>query len=266
MSETPLSPEYNPPTIDSESHKDLPEKGKKSGSDSANRKSSTNLEKPPVRPLRLRNNEALQRLGVSQEQLDAAPKITPILKEVRGGLALALKSMRLSDGEFIRPFLEKYDSVPIGDRDRVSFEAVAIAAHLDIRHLWGEMMLAIREFEVNAVKLIAMSSHASIIKKRVEFAQTIGGYRDRDAIDVMLGALPSVKGTTFIGKAFFGHGGAPEEENVDEHVSGEEVTDDINYIFPDASEIQDKITPMKQKLLEAAEIKPKGNLRTAKKL
>lgn len=206
----------------------------------------SSLEKMPFAPMRLRREEALARLKVKPEQLEKVPNITAILKETHGGLKIAFKAMRFSRDPLIHAFLKKYDSIPLGDRDRVPIEAIAIAAKIDISHFWGELMLAIREHSVSAVKLIAVSSHPEVMKSRVEFAKLAGGTRDRDALDTMLGALPSPKGPTFIGKFFAGNSKDPD----DIPEAPAELVDDLDYIFPDAEVMQERIQPMRQKLLE----------------
>lgn len=191
-----------------------------------------------------RKNSPLTRLGVSLDEYLAAPKISHILREIQGGKSKALKAMRFADSELIRTFLEKYDSISPRDREKLSFEAIALAAKVNVRHLWGEIMLAMREHSVNSVKLIAVASHPDITKARVLYAQTPGGYRDRDKLDEMLGAIKPANGNTFIGRAFFA--GGAREESEDEP---EETSEDLEYVFPDASAMQEKVHPMRQKLL-----------------
>ena len=152
--------------------------------------------------------------------------------------------MRFSSSPLIKAFLEKYDSIPPRDRERLSIEAIALAAKIEIPHLWGEIMLAMREHSVSAVKVIAVAAHADVMKKRVEFAQLPGGYRDRDKLDEMLGAIKPSAGNMFIGRAFFG-GQQPESDDEEEEAK----SDDVDYMFPDASAIQERHSPIKQKAL-----------------
>lgn len=194
-----------------------------------------------------RKNSPLTRLGVSLDEYLAAPKISHILREIQGGKSKALKAMRFADSELIRTFLEKYDSISPRDREKLSLEAIALAAKVNVRHLWGEIMLAMREHSVNSVKVIAIASHPEVIQKRVEFAMTPAGVRDRDALDIMLGALPSPKGPTFINK-FFAGGSHVEQEEESQNESVE-LSEDLEYVFPDSSAMQEKVHPMRQKLL-----------------
>ena len=118
-----------------------------------------------------------------------------------------LNAMRFStQDEVIAAFLKKYDSIPEGDRQRVPWEAVAIAARLDIRQLTGSILFAMQAASASMVKVIALSSHPLITKARITYGQLPGGDKDRNAIDTALGFLPSPKGPTFIGKAVFGSG------------------------------------------------------------
>lgn len=206
-----------------------------------------NLQKVPREtPAYRLKSQALKRLGVTPEQLASAPDVTSILKETRGGIKLAFKAMRFSNGELIQKFLTKYDSITERDREKVSIEAVALSAGLDVRHLWGEIMLAIREQSVNQVKMIAIAAHPKITKSRVKFAQTPGGFRDRDRLDEMLGAIRAPQGSTFINKFFAG--GSKETE---EPEAKEEVVDDLNFLFPDCEKMQERLHPIRNKLLEA---------------
>jgi hypothetical protein len=66
---------------------------------------------------RRRKNSPLTRLGVDPRQLIAAPKISPILREIPGGKRLALKAMRFSETECIQKFLAKYDSISPRSRE-----------------------------------------------------------------------------------------------------------------------------------------------------
>lgn len=203
---------------------------------------------PKPSSLEKRRNDALRRLKVSQSDLSASPSIDDILKQTPRGKNIAIEALRFSQEPLAIAFLEKYDSIPERDRRELPFEAIGIAANLDLKTLLGEIMLAIREHSVTSVKLIAIAAHPKITKARVKFAKQPGGFRDRDKLDEMLGAIKPTAGPTFIGKAFFGRGG---DEGPEEDQSSEKLADDLDYVFPDVSIMQAKIQPMRQKVLEA---------------
>ncbi len=204
---------------------------------------------PSLTKIRRQKSEALRRIGVTPEQLQTAPNITSILKETHGGIKLAINTLRFSQNDAVKAFLQKYDSISEHDRRKLPLEAISIAAEVDIRMLLGEIIISQREHSVSRVKLIAVSNHPDVIKSRIKFAKLPGGVRDRDALDTMLGALPKSNAATFIDKVFFGK---PEAEKKDE--PEDENTSDEDFIFPDASEIQERIQPMRQRMLEGEKL------------
>jgi hypothetical protein len=164
------------------------------------------------------------------------------------------------DDPSIAAFLEKYDSIPVGDRERVSWEAIALAAGIDLRVFLGSAMLALQSQAVNTVKIIAMTNHPKITAARVKYGLLPSGEKDRTALDTAMGFLPSPKGPTFIGKAVFGSGGGggnspaqvddndPDEEDTFIDIQAENV--DLEKFFPSSNTIQQKLIPIRQKMLE----------------
>jgi hypothetical protein len=207
---------------------------------------------PKLRAKQDRTKEALVRLGVKPEDLATCPQITPLLKHADGGLKAVLGAMRFAaDDPDIGPFLEKYDSIPAGDRERLPWEAVALSADINIKHLLGAIQLAAQAHSVNTVKLIAVTSHPKITKARVRFGQLPSGERNRTALDTAMGFLPTAKGPTFIGKAVFGSSSSVGNSSSDED-SGTPMGEDeiIDQLFPSVVGIQEKLIPIRQKLLE----------------
>ena len=186
-----------------------------------------------------RKKEALRRLGVKPSQLETAPPISSYLREMRGGKKVVISALRFCSDPIATTFLETYDNIPDRDREQIPIEAVAIAAGVDVRTLLGVVLLAVREHSASRVKILALSNHPSVYRKRIEYAKTPAGFRDRDAIDMLLGALPSPKGPTFIGKII--NNATGEDAEGKEEPEADELADDEGYIFPDPSEIQEKM-------------------------
>jgi len=162
--------------------------------------------------------------------------------------------MRLSDGEISKQFLEKWDSIPERDRECLTIEVIALAADVDPRALLGEILLAAREYSVVKFKLQALEAHPDILEKTIEYAKLPGGYRDRDTMHTILGALPRSK-TTFIDKFYAGSesekADLPESEETPKAITQtEEMVEDENFVFPDCEMMQEKIQPIRQKLLD----------------
>lgn len=164
--------------------------------------------------------------------------MTPILEEAEGGLPAVLAAMRFSTDPTITLFLRAYDSGSETDRLVVPWEAWAIKAKIDINTLLGEIIFALRQQSVNAVKVLAITSHPDVVRARIKSAKTPRGYKDRDALDTALGLLPQQKGATFIGK-FFAPGAVDGGEKPD--LSHPEESD-VDDIFPDLQTTQMLLT------------------------
>jgi hypothetical protein len=196
--------------------------------------------------------EALKRLKVRPESLSSAPQITPMFKKAEGGLKAVLEAMRFaSQNETLRIFLKKYDSVPAGDRERLPWEAVAIAAKLDFEQLTGAIMFAMSSVSANTVKIMAWSAHPEVMRKTIKYAKLPSGEKDRSMFHTGTGWLPSAKGPTFIGKqvAVFGSGGKLNgDEPAPQATFGED--DDPELLFPSSSAMQERLVPVRQRLLQ----------------
>lgn len=204
-----------------------------------------------------READALRRIGVSEEQVKKYPPVTELIREARSGKKLALKAMRFCSEDSVRAFLSRYDSIPEGDRAVLPWEAILIAENINANEFTGAVAFALKSYSVNAVSMIALSAHPKVMKASVDAALLTSGERDRTNIHMALGFLPSPKGPTFIGKAVFGgedRGGpsAPptvEAETVSTPPAEFNYEGNINYLFPSATDVQEKIVAVKQKAL-----------------
>ena len=224
------------------------------------KKSKSAMPPPKLGSLEQRTSQALRRLKVKPEVLATAPQITPLLKTtVKGGLKAALNAMRFAtDDNEIRAFLKVYDKVPTGDRERLSWEAICIAAKVKPKELLGAIQLAVQAHCWDRSRFIAISNHPDVMEKRVEYAKMAGGERDRTQLDISLGFLPAQKAPTFIGKqvAVFNNnrgGGAPAKDDDDDSKTIQAPStssDEFDQLFPSPSDIQEKLVPIRQRLLE----------------
>ncbi len=178
-----------------------------------------------------------------------------IKSTVVGGLSTALDAMRFStDDSEIRSFLKMYDKIPIGDREHLSWEAIALAARVNPKHLLGSIQLAVQSYCWNKSRFLAISNHPELMEKRIEYAKMVGGHKDRDAVDMAIGWLQGPKGPTFVGKqvAVYNAGGLPAKDDEGQVIeSPKEVSDGFDDLFPSPNEVQNKLVPIRQRLLES---------------
>ena len=158
----------------------------------------------------------------------------------------------------IKAFMKVYDKMDTGGRDGVPWEAIAIAARVNPKHLIGAIQLAVQTHCWNRSRFIAVSNHPEITKARVKYGKMASGEKDRTALDIALGIMQSPKGPTFIGTqqvAVFGGRGkqaskdddAEDGKIIEAQMSNSDGFDDL---FPSPNDIQEKLVPIRQRLLE----------------
>jgi hypothetical protein len=204
---------------------------------------------------------ALARIGVTEEMLRTSPAITPMLEMASGGLKTVFAAMRFQQDANIAVFLARYDALPKGDRAVLPVEAIALAAGLDIRALFGSILVSLQAQSVSLVKVICLTGHPRIAEARMKYGKQPGGSKDRQAVDQALGLLPSPGGATFIGKAVYNSGkstmdaqqqtrqiggGEPDD---DEDEGWSETDPDLDKIFPAANAAQQELVPIRQRTL-----------------
>jgi len=213
--------------------------------------------KPLPKPVD-RTQQALKRLGVDVVALRSAPEITPLLKHAEGGLKAVLGAMRHSSDPSIISFLEKYDSVPSGDREKLPWEAIALAAEVNLQQLGWAAISAVEQYSAGVTKMMLVSSQPKIMKARIKYGLLPSGEKDRTAAQMASGVMPSPKGPTFIGKAVFGSGkqtmssqgaGGSDDDDDGPVIDGDD-DPDLNQLFPSSNEIQQKLIPIRQRMLE----------------
>jgi hypothetical protein len=196
-----------------------------------------------------RSGDALRRLGITRQEVAEAPQISVLLKRTPGGLKQVIAAMRLVQGdEIIRKFLKQYDSIPVGDRERLPIEAIALAACVKPTHLLGAAMLAMQKQGVTLSKILAVTNHPKITAARVKFGLTPSGERDRTALDTIVGLLPSPRAASSIGQVVFSSGNQVlgQQRKVsarldDDDTEFNEENPDLDQIFPPARIMQEKL-------------------------
>ena len=206
-----------------------------------------------------RVKKELERLKIKPEALQAAPPITQLIKTtVKGGLKVALEAMRFSmDDSEIKAFMKVYDKIPVGAIEGFPWEAIAIAARVNPKHLIGAIQLAVQTHCWNRSRFIAVSNHPEITKARVKYGKMASGEKDRTALDIALGIMQSPKGPTFIGTqqvAVFGGRGGKQVSKDDDVEDGKIIDagsgDGFDDLFPSPNDVQEKLVPIRQRLLE----------------
>lgn len=161
------------------------------------------------------------------------------------------------DDSEIKAFMKVYDKIPVGAIEGFPWEAIAIAARVNPKHLIGAIQLAVQTHCWNRSRFIAVSNHPEITKARVKYGKMASGEKDRTALDIALGIMQSPKGPTFIGTqqvAVFGGRGGKQVSKDDDVEDGKIIDagsgDGFDDLFPSPNDVQEKLVPIRQRLLE----------------
>jgi hypothetical protein len=167
--------------------------------------------------------------------------------------------MRFAPDATIAQFLAKYDALSPTDRKDLPLEAIALAAGVDIRLLLSSTIFSLQQQSISLVKVIASTAHPDIIRARVKFGRLPGGHHDRTALDTAMGFLPHPRGPLFIGKAIYNSGadtmkqqrlegdGPDEEDEDDIPMAASDI--DLDKLFPPANLMQEKLIPIRNRLM-----------------
>lgn len=127
-------------------------------------------------------------------KLERIPKITDTLKSSFKTIKDAVEAIRFSNETAAIEFLDVYDSLPIGDRQYLSIEAICLKAEIAPSAFLGAVFMACKDLRGKESALIAINSHPQVLKDTIRFASEPGGDRDRKMLHEATGFLPTPKG------------------------------------------------------------------------
>lgn len=175
------------------------------------------------------------------------PRITPMLEEAEGGLAQVIEALRASDEEDAQAFIKKYDELSDSDRDRVSIEAIAVAAGIRVIDLLGAATKALFAQGETVAAILSSTARPQVTKKTIQMALQDKGVRDREMFHTATGFLPIPKGTLIMNNrtqvANF-HAGARDEDEDDGTVIDAPVADDLPSMDDDVVGFQRTVQKM----------------------
>jgi hypothetical protein len=146
-----------------------------------------------AKPVSTRRTEAYERLGVTEEEVNAEPRITHILRELPGKVDRAVEFLRGSDDPDARKWLGVYDSLPESVRSLLPFEAFNVAAGITSKRMLEVVAGACYEQSTIAAQLISKAAHPDLIKKSVKFANKEKNWEDRKMLHQKEGFAPIPK-------------------------------------------------------------------------
>lgn len=202
-----------------------------------------------------RREDALKRLGISEEAIERMPQITPMLAAIGGHQAI-INTLRYSIEPAACAFLDCYDKLPKGDRESLPIEAIAIKANVGMLELLGTIMLAAKNKNGQESALLAITSHPEVLRKTIEYAELPGGIQDRRLLHEAVNFVASKKG--FNMNFHFGsqpnkdpNPAAPVEPEEEEDESTDDESPIFNNLFPMVTRKLDEWGDIRNRLLES---------------
>lgn len=178
-------------------------------------------------------------LGITRERLAQEPEITEMLRQAAGGLDAVLKAMRFSDDPSVKAFFNAYDQTSPDVKNALPWEALCIKHSINTEQFFGAVTIALQRHSANIVKVLITSHHPETMKARIRNAKTARGVKDRDAIDIALGLLPTPKGQTIINNVSTRDGAGSSRPEPEQIIDGSEVN--MDYLFPTISDTRARL-------------------------
>ena len=165
--------------------------------------------------------QALDRLGVTAEQMQGVPQISHLLKEAEDGLPQVLQALRFSVSDEAQAFVKKYDSLSETDRKSLRWEEIATAAGVDTLQLLGVATIALAQQGQTVAEIIAATGHPLMVKKTIQMGLSDAGVKDREMLHINRGWLPSNKGNSVVNRIQIANLSNPDSPANKVEVSGE---------------------------------------------
>lgn len=161
---------------------------------------------------------ALERLGVEPEDLALAPQITDILSKCfgNGKGSVPRETLRnflaASPSPQAEAWLACYRDIPIGDREKLSIEAICLKAGVSPLEILGAVLMSAKNLKAQESALKAIMAHPDVVQTTIDSAKDVKtGYMDRKLLHEAVGFLPTRQGSNIAINLLGGYG-APKGE------------------------------------------------------
>lgn len=146
-----------------------------------------------------RADQAIERMGITAEEMVRHPNVTEILKRTIGSRENIIAMMRFSSDDSINQFLDIWDRVPQGDQTVIPFEAICIKGRVNAMALLGATVATAKVIMGNESALVTMMEHPEVVRKTIEYAKTLpAASADRKMVHDAVGWLPKASGIQIV--------------------------------------------------------------------
>jgi hypothetical protein len=127
-------------------------------------------------------------------EAEQEPIITPMLKQVEGGIEHVIEALRAHDDDDAGAFLDVYDRCGPTDRKHLPLECIAFAAGIGSLRLGEISQTSLFLYDGMRTKMLLASGLPAIVSRSIQMAKTPKGLHDREMMLKAGGVLPVPKG------------------------------------------------------------------------
>ena len=146
-------------------------------------------------PAEARVARALWKLGISREDWENSPEITPIIWEALGEQKSAVARLRFSDDPGCRKFLKVYGELTKDEQEHLPLEIPCLAAGVSPSHILGQMIVHAKFVSQAASGLVLMTQNPKVLKATADYGIALPqNVKDREMILRSTRTLPTPQG------------------------------------------------------------------------
>ena len=133
---------------------------------------------------------AYEKLGCTAEDVATVPKISHILKKIKGGVREAIEFLRHSTADEARQFFKTYEDLPKYLADTLPIEAFCFAAGVDTRTICKLIFDQALEQSNQAARMLTAVNLEDLVQASIDVGKQPLGQKDRENLQKAAGFLP----------------------------------------------------------------------------
>ncbi len=137
-----------------------------------------------------RREQAYKKLGISPDDISKVPKISHVLKKIKGGNTEAVELLRHSKAQEAIDFFKVYEDIPAYLAALLPIEAFCFAAGVDTRVICQLIFNEALDQSNQAARMLTAASLEDLVQTSIDVGKQPLGQKDRENLQKAAGFLP----------------------------------------------------------------------------
>lgn len=137
-----------------------------------------------------RREQAYKKLGISPDDVVKVPKISHILKKIKGGNTEAVELLRHSQDTKALEFFKVYEDIPSYLAELLPIEAFCFAAGVDSRDICKIIFNEALDQSNQAARMLTAANLEDLVQVSIDTGKAPLGIKDRENLQKAIGFLP----------------------------------------------------------------------------